>query len=632
MNHNEQVEVMQYLDKFSSVFQEMMKDLFVDYLSGSDFDSHSIVQDTEELIDLYTQGVKVDPGAVLKNQLSFMEQQMNLWQNTAKAMMGDGVDSVIDEGKGDSRFKDREWDYNPFFNYIKQAYLLNAELLQKTVASLEFSNRKISQQAQFYTRQYINLMSPSNYVMTNPEVCREILETKGDSLAKGMDNFIQDLKNSPLEAFKLNQVDINAFKLGENLAYTPGKVVFENDLIQLIQYAPQTEQVFSTPLFIIPPFINKYYVLDLDEDKSMIHWLVSQGLTVFLISWVNPDEHHADKTFDDYACDGVIQSVDVIQAITGSDKVNAAGYCVGGTLLGASQAYLLSKGDKRIHSLTFLTTLFDFEEPGEVGNYISEQMFPLLEKVTERKGFFDGRILALGFSLLRENNLFWSFFVNSYLKGKQGVPFDILYWNGDSTNIPKSIYLYYVRNMYLDNKLICKDGIQIKGTPIDISRIKTPSYVLATEKDHIVLWPSAYRSSQYLKGEVKFVLAGSGHVAGVINPVRGGKYPYWTSDELPESRQQSPQQWFSGAQKVDGSWWLDWLNWLSSRSGNKVAAPSMGSSDYPPVEDAPGRYVKVRLESTTISPGTENPTPQKADMDRQGNSTSIDRQAINEGE
>jgi len=604
MKQEEKTEVLQYLEKFSGVFNEMMQEVVERIFYNQSNPSFSFTEPGKaaSVNDLSAMGVptvKIDPSTFLKQQFDYLERQKVLWQNASKAMMGGELERIIVEEKGDKRFQDGDWDNNPIFSYIKQAYLLNAEYLQDLAKTMEFDDPKIGEQVRFYTRQFVNSMAPTNYVFTNPEVCREILETEGKNLAKGIDNFMRDLENSPQEAFKISQVDINAFKLGKDLAYTPGKVVYENRLIQLIHYAPSTEKTKQVPLLILPPFINKYYILDLDQKKSLVRWLVEQGYSVFLVSWVNPDASLADMNFENYVNEGVIAALNVVQEISGQAKINTCGYCIGGTLLGITQAYLLSKNDKRINSLTFLTTLFDFSEPGEVGNYVSEQMYPLIEQMVDSKGYFDGRVLALSFSLLRENNLFWSFFVENYLKGKDPTPFDILYWNSDSTNIPGKAYLYYLKNMYLENNLLNGEGLSINGQKIDLSSIDTPAYCLAAMADHIVLWQAAYRSAKRLSGDVRFVLTESGHVAGVVNPAAKGKYPHWCNQSLP----QSPADWFESSKQVSGSWWNDWVLWLNERSGEDISALSVGAHKaYPGLEDAPGSYVKVRLENAEFAP------------------------------
>ncbi len=540
----------------------------------------------------------IDPEKMIREHMLFMNNQVLLWHNTFRTMLGEAPKEVVEEAKSDSRFADKEWKQDPIYNFLKQFYLIHANLLEQLVETVVMEDFKTMQQIRFFTRQYINSLSPSNYIFTNPEVFRELLSTGGDSLAKGVDNLIHDFVSSPVEALKINQVSIDAFTLGEDLACTPGKVIFENELMQLIQYTPQTTEVFLTPLLIIPPFINKYYILDLDQKKSLVKWLVSQGFSVFMVSWVNPNASLAHTTFADYIHKGAIKALDTVTEVTGETSVNVAGYCVGGTLLGVTQSYLQSHHDFRIKSLTFLTTLFDFSSPGEVGNYISEQSLPLLEEYTRRKGYFDGRMLSLSFSLLRENNLYWSFYVENYLKGKDRVPFDILYWNGDSTNLPRDTFQYYVRNMYMENRLIEPGGIEVSGTPIDLQQIDTPSYCLATMNDHIVLWPAAYQSARGMSNlvdskRVRFVLAGAGHVAGVINHAATGKYPHWVNTTLPENH----EQWFAGAEKMQGSWWNDWYQWLLTYAGDRIPARNPGSNGFPAGEDAPGRYVKKRLEA-----------------------------------
>ena len=602
MNQQEQAEILHYIEKFSGQFNQMMHELvnriFFNPLNDGEGATFSPGEN-----GMGFPNVKIDPEAFLKLQMHYLERQSLLWQNTTKAIMGGDIENIIREETSDKRFQDGEWADNPAFSYIKQAYLLNAEYMQAMAKSMEFEDSKVGEQIRFYTRQFVNSMSPSNYVFTNPEVCREILETEGKNLAKGIDNFMRDLEQSPQEAFKVTQVDIGAFKLGKDLANTPGKVIYQNKLIQLIHYVPKREETKSVPLLIVPPFINKYYILDLNQKKSLVNWLLEQGYAVYLISWVNPDERLAETSFDDYVNLGVLAALGVVQRVSGQQQVNACGYCIGGTLLATAQAYLLKKKKPSFHSLTFLTTLFDFSEPGEVGNFLSEQAFPLIENMVKSRGYFDGRVLALSFSLLRENNLFWSFFVDNYLKGKDPTPFDILYWNSDSTNIPGKAYLFYLKNMYMENKLLSEEGIRVNGEVIDLSQIRSPSFCLAAKADHIVLWEAAYKSARALGGEQAFVLTESGHVAGVVNPASKGKYPHWVNAQLP----QDPQAWMAGARQVEGSWWNTWLAWLEQRSGEPVAALQPGGHKaYPALQEAPGTYVKVRLE-TPVEKKTAQP-------------------------
>lgn len=599
MRSEERTEVLQYLEKFNGVFNDMMTEVIERILKNQIVGDLNPLPATDGVTENESPSVRINPERFIQQQFKFLERQQQLWQNASRAMLGEEMEPVIVEQNGDQRFKDGDWDGNPVFSYIKQAYLLNAEYIQQLVDSFEFDDKKTEEQVRFYTRQFVNSVAPGNYIFTNPEVCREILETEGQNLARGIDNFMHDLEQSPNEAFKITQVRSDAFTLGYDLAATPGEVIFENDLIQLIQYGGTTESVYRIPLLIIPPFINKYYILDLGEKKSMVRWLIAKGYSVFMVSWVNPDESMASITFENYIHRGVICAIDVVERVSHSKKINVTGYCVGGTLLGMTQAYLLARGDKRIHSLSFLTTLFDFSQPGEVGNYISEKMYPMIEQVVSKKGYFDGRILALSFSLLRENNLFWSFFIENYLKGKDPTPFDILYWNSDSTNVPGEAYLYYVRNMYLENKLVEAGAVVVDGVPIDLHLVKTPAYCLAAMADHIVLWQAAYRSARCLGGEVRFVLTESGHVAGVVNPAGEtpgeGKYPHWVNDQM------APDQgdWLNKATQIKGSWWHDWDRWLRERSGEPRRPRKIGNAKYQAIEPAPGRYVKTRLDSVS---------------------------------
>jgi polyhydroxyalkanoate synthase len=586
MESGQQKEVIDFLEQYSEIFNSLVKQV----LHDPDKKSLNSMMDSEKLSQLLSKGVKVDTAMLFNKQMSFMNQQAELWQSATKALLGTKVEPVVIEEHNDRRFKDSEWSENPVYNYLKQSYLLNSNMMQEMVNSLHFDDAKAEEQVKFYTRQYINSVSPSNNALTNPEVCRDILESKGENLIKGLQNFMQDLQQSPADALKITQTDPDAFTLGENLAYTPGDVIYQNDLIQLIQYKASTKKVNEVPLLFIPPCVNKYYVLDMDERKSLIKWAVNQGHTVFIISWVNPDAKLSHKGFNDYMKEGPIAALNVIEEVTKSSKINVVGYCIGGTLLATTQSYLLAKGDTRINSLTFLTTLLDFEEPGEIGVYLSEEILPFLKKNIKEKGILDGRVLGLAFSMLRENSLFWSYFVNNYLKGKDPAPFDLLYWNSDSSNLPAETFDFYIKHTYQENNLI-KDGVvEIEGVAIELSKIKTPSYFLATIADHIVLWQASYKGAKVLSGPTRFVLAGSGHLAGVVNSVDHGKYPHWVNDKLSDSA----EHWFEGATKKEGSWWTDWENWVAPQSGQQVTARKQGSKKHASVEAAPGSYVKKR--------------------------------------
>jgi len=429
--------------------------------------------------------------------------------------------------------------------------------------------------------------------MTNPEVCEEIVKTQGQSILKGMQAYLEDLEKSPLEAFKMRQSDSDSFEIGVNLANSPGKVVFRNELIELLHYEARGKTTHQVPTLITPPFINKYYVMDIEEKKSLVGGLLDSGHSVFMISWVNPEAELSNNDFFDYMRKGPIEAIDVIKEISGKDKVNLTGFCVGGTLSAVTAAYLRGKGDESVNSLTLLTTLLDFSQPGEVANYFSEDMLGMIEKNADIKGVFDGRIIAMSFSLLRENSLFWSFFVDNYLKGKDPAPFDILYWNSDSTNIPADCFKQYLRLTYWENKLREGGSVVVDGVPIDFANIDMPTYFLTTVADHIVLWQGAYAGTKLVSGPVRFVLGGSGHIAGVINPTKGGKYPHWINEELPET----PEEWQAGATEQSGSWWVDWHSWLKPMSGKKVKALVPGECEnLPALGDAPGEYVKKVLE------------------------------------
>lgn len=593
---NNEHEVMAYIEKYAAVFNTMAQEM----LSRSNKDANTPVDtqglfDPSKLASLLNNDVKFDSNKLIQQQMHYMQQQTDLWQQASKAMMSQEL-AKSDESKKstDRRFAHQNWEQNPVYNYIKESYLLNSDMLNGMVDAVEFKDDKKKKQAKFFTRQYVNSLSPSNFVLTNPEVCEEVMKSKGQNLIKGMQNFLEDLEDSPLEAFKMRQSDSKAFTLGENLAYTEGKVVFENELIQLIHYTPTQAKHHAIPALITPPFINKFYVLDLDQKKSMVKGLLDAGYAVFMISWVNPTSELSEYTFTDYMIKGPLVAIEQIKMITGQKQVNLTGFCVGGTLSSLLVAYLRGIGDESVASLTLLTTLLDFTEPGEVGNYLSEEMLPMIEKNAEIKGVLDGRIIGMGFSLLRENSLFWSFFIDNYLKGKDPAPFDILHWNSDSTNIPSACFKQYLRATYWDDLLKVPGGLTVNGVPIDLGKIDIPTYFLNTVADHIVLWKGAYKGTKLVSGPCRFVLAGSGHLAGVINPIDGGKYPHWLNDDMPATA----DEWIENASEHKGSWWPDWHKWMKATSGNKIKALVPGSkASHPALMDAPGTYVMRRLES-----------------------------------
>jgi polyhydroxyalkanoate synthase len=527
-----------------------------------------------------------NPQALLQGQMALIQGQMALWQQTALKFTGQESENIIEPEEGDRRFKDEGWSDDVVFNYLKQFYLLQSKAIKDIVNSVDDLSPHSQNKVDFLTRQFVNALSPSNFASTNPEVVRKTVETGGQNLVEGMELFSKDLKAS-YGGLSITMSDVGAFQLGQNVATTKGDVVFENDLMQLIQYTPTTKKTFQRPLLVIPPFINKYYILDLQEKNSFLKWLVDQGHTVFCVSWNNPGPSLKDKGFDDYMTEGPLAAMDAIKSATGESDINAIGYCLGGTLLAATAAYMKKNKDNRLKSTTYLATLLDFEDPGEIGIFINETAISALEKQMNTLGYYDGRMMSFSFNLLKENDLFWSFFVNNYLKAQRPVAFDLLYWNTDGTNLPAKMHSFYLRNMYLDNKLKDKNGINLNGVDIDLTSVNTPSYFLSAAQDHIAKWTSTYSGAKLFKGDVKFVLGGSGHIAGVVNPPSAKKYGYWTNSALPTDS----QDWFKGAEKNKGSWWTDWQLWAEKHTGDQVDARQCKNT----IEPAPGRYVKKRI-------------------------------------
>jgi polyhydroxyalkanoate synthase subunit PhaC len=537
-----------------------------------------------------TARMMADPVHLMRAQVSLWQDYMTLWQRTAQRFLGQEAEPVIEPSKDDRRFKDSAWDENTLFDFIKQSYLLSARFLQKSVKDVDGLDDRTHRKVDFYTRQFVDAMAPSNFVLTNPEVLRTTLESGGENLVKGLEHLLEDLERGKGQ-LSIKMTDYDAFQVGKNVAVTPGKVVYQNDLMQLIQYTPTTGQVARRPLLIIPPWINKFYILDLREKNSLIKWAIDQGNTVFVISWVNPDEKLAAKTFDDYMLEGPLAALDAIEKATGEKQANVLGYCIGGTLLAATLAYMAAKEDKRIVSATYLTTMTDFSEAGELSVFIDEEQLTALEERMGERGYLAGGEMSNSFNMLRANDLIWSFVVNNYLLGKEPFPFDLLYWNSDSTRMPAAMHSFYLRNMYQKNLLVQPGGISLAGVPIDLRKIETPTFMLSTREDHIAPWKSTYAATQVFSGSVKFVLAASGHIAGVVNSPASGKYCYWTNTRLPKS----PEQWLEGARQTPGSWWPEWQKWLSRYAGGKVPAREPGAGNLPALEDAPGSYVNLRV-------------------------------------
>jgi polyhydroxyalkanoate synthase len=542
-----------------------------------------------------TQRMMTNPAAMMQAQVNLWQNYMNLWTATTNRMLGGDSEPVISPEKSDNRFRDEAWNENALFDYIKQSYLLTARWMQETVGEVEGLDAKTAKKVDFYTKQFADALAPSNFLLTNPTVLRETLDSKGENLIRGLENLLSDLEKGEGQ-LKISMTDAEAFEVGENIATSPGKVVFQTDLMQLIQYEPTTETVYKTPLVIVPPWINKYYILDLRPKNSFIKWAVDQGLTVFVVSWVNPDEKLAQKTFEDYMKEGTLAAIEAVLGITGEAQTNIIGYCLGGTLTASTLAYMAAKKDERVKSATFFTTMIDFEEAGELSVFIDEEQLKALEERMNDRGYLEGSEMATTFNMLRANDLIWSFVVNNYLMGKDPFPFDLLYWNSDSTRMPAAMHSFYLRNMYLENKLIEPNGITLCDTPIDLTRIEIPVCVLSTREDHIAPWKSTYAATQTYKGPVKFLLAASGHIAGVVNAPNPDKpkYSHWTNTKNPAT----PEEWLETAKEHPGSWWPEWLKWIKRQSGQKKTAPRIPGTvkNYPAIEDAPGSYVKTRIE------------------------------------
>ncbi len=526
-----------------------------------------------------------NPIQMVASQTQLWRQYVDLWQHSTHRFLNGGEGKAVTRpDPADRRFKDPAWQENPVFDHIKQSYLLTARWLQGQVQEVDGLDPAAKKKLDFYTRQFMDALSPSNFALTNPQVLRTTLETGGENLVKGLENLLKDM-----EAGRIRMTDETAFSVGRNIATTPGAVVFENELIQLIQYTPTTKTVARVPLLIVPPWINKFYILDLKPENSFIKWAVDQGLTVFCISWVNPDRELARLSFEDYMEKGVLTAMEQVRRSSGCRDLNAIGYCLGGTLLASTLAYLHATDPalaKTVRSATYFVTLVDFSDPGELGVFIDDTQLEALEKQMTETGYLDAVRMASTFNLLRANDLIWSFVVNNYLLGKEPFPFDLLYWNSDSTRMPAAMHSFYLRNMYQHNKLAQPGGITLKGVPIDLRTIRTPSYLLSAREDHITPWESTYAGTKLYKGPVTFTLAGSGHIAGVINPPAANKYNFWSSDTLPSSA----QTWLDNATEHTGSWWPHWRKWLNLYAGDTIPARKITH----PIEPAPGRYVAVR--------------------------------------
>jgi polyhydroxyalkanoate synthase len=529
------------------------------------------------------------PDRLVRAQADLFQRYMELWQSAARKAAGQAVEPVIQPGRGDKRFADPDWTENPVFDVIKQSYLVTSNWLNALVEGVEDVDPMTKRRVEFFMKMLTDAFSPSNFLVSNPAALREVMSTRGESLLKGMENFAEDLTRGGGQ-LAISQTDYEMFKIGENVATAPGKVVFQNEILQLLQFTPTTEQVCEIPLVIFPPWINKFYILDLRPENSMIRWLTSQGITVFVASWVNPDKTLAAKTFEDYMRQGIYEATAAAMKQAGVSKVNTVGYCIGGTLLSATLAHMAAKGDDRIASATFFAAQQDFAEAGDLLLFTNEEWLKDLEKKMDAEGgVLSGQSMADTFNMLRSNDLIWSFFVNNYLMGKEPKPFDLLFWNSDQTRMPKALHLFYLRKFYGENAL-ARGDLVMDDVKLDLAKVKTPIYVQSSKEDHIAPARSVYRGARLFGGPVTFTLAGSGHIAGVINAPVANKYQHWTNHDLPAA----VETWMEGAKEHPGSWWPHWAEWLKARSGKLVPARDPSKGPLEPLEDAPGSYVKVK--------------------------------------
>jgi len=547
-----------------------------------------VTQATQAFTEVAQHWMLNDPARLAEAQTRLAQGYMEIWNNTLKRMMGEEAPAVVQPEPGDNRFKDPEWQSNPYFDFWKQTYLLTMRWAEQTLADTQGLDDRTRARADFYLRQVSSALSPTNFPFTNPEVVRETLKSNARNLVEGMHHLADDLERSD-DLLKISQTDLSAFEVGRNLAVTPGKVIAQNEIHQLIQYTPTTETVHERPLLIVPPWINKFYIMDLTTQKSLIRYLVSKGFTVFVISWVNPDASLSHKTFEDYMYEGVLAAADAVRRETGQRQVNALGYCVGGTMLATTLAYEAAIGESRFASATFLTTQTDFTRAGDLSLFVDDAQLLALQEMMRERGFLDGSRMATVFNMLRPRDLIWPYIVNNYLLGKKPMPFDLLYWNQDSTRMTAANHSFYLGEFYKDNKL-AQGELVISGLKMDLGKITIPIFELAAKEDHIAPAKSVYIGAKKFGGPVEYVLAGSGHIAGVINPPEKVKYQYWTNCDLKPA---TLDDWIARAKETPGSWWPHWIEWLSGQSGAYVPARTPGAR-LGVIEDAPGSYVKVR--------------------------------------
>jgi polyhydroxyalkanoate synthase subunit PhaC len=539
----------------------------------------------------FSQKAFSNPEYLFEAQKELVETQWNLWQKSVLKFFGDKPEGEQAQPQNqDKRFKDPAWSENNIFNFIKDSYFITAEWLQNSVNKMDNIDPITKKKVDFYTRQFVDAIAPTNFFATNPEVLRETIKTNGMNIIKGMENLAKDFERGNGK-LRIKTVDHDHFQIGKNIASTPGKVIFQTDLMQLIQYSPKTEKVDQIPLLIVPPWINKFYIFDLSDKKSFIKWALDHGKTVFIVSWVNPDDKLSHKTFDSYMQEGIIAAIEAIIKQTGEPQINVVGYCIGGTLLAATIAYLTEKKRDLIKSATFLTTLTDFTDAGDMSVFIDDKQLDRLSKRINKQGFLDAEALNRTYSILRANDMIWSFVINNYMLGREPFPFDLLYWNDDSTHMPAGMMNFFLRSMYKENLLAKPGGIKLDNVSIDLRDVKIPVYLLSAKEDHIAPWQTCYAGTQLFKGNTRFVLAASGHVAGMLNHPSLNKYNYWTNEKLPSNS----MQWFKEAKQEQGSWWNDWLSWISKQGGKQIPALDPSKGKLKPIEDAPGSFVQVKM-------------------------------------
>ncbi|QDO86056.1 class I poly(R)-hydroxyalkanoic acid synthase [Shewanella psychropiezotolerans] len=571
---------------FHHVFDQLLKmnQQFLQPLQSQSPTQKALLENQTQDFASLMQSFSNQPMTHLEQQMQWWQQQMELFNTCVTGACSDQTDT---DKKADRRFSDPAWSENAFHNYIKQSYLLTCKNIEASIASADDLDDPTRHRLEFFTRQFLNAMAPTNFVMTNPEILKLTLETNGENLARGFEQLAKDLSQSA-DTLNIRMTDEKAFILGENIAATPGKVVFQNELFELIQYQPTTDTVYKRPLLIVPPFVNKYYIMDLRESRSYIRWLAAQGHTVFCMSWTNPNAEMAATGFENYVLQGVIPALDAIEKQTGEREVNGIGYCIGGTLLTTTMAYMAAKRTKqRIKSATLLTTMLDFSHPGELGVFISDQMISAIEAQNNIKGYMDGRQMAVSFSLLRENALYWNYYITNYLKGESPMAFDLLFWNSDNTNITAACHNQMLRQFYLNNELCEKGKFKVGNVAIDLQKVNAPVYFMSAIEDHIALWQGTYQGNHLLGGDSTFVLGESGHIAGPMNHPDAQKYGFWTNADT----KLDARDWLSTADKHDGSWWQHWQTWADERNFGERIEPRTLQGEL----DAPGTYVKQRI-------------------------------------